>query len=189
MTEEPIKVSFDASEFEKLGREFALHKYEVQEAIRRAVKTTTQRLRDETATEFVRVSGLRIVMVRRRLFLRYKYADGYGRVWFGLNPLSLSKLSPRKTATGVRAGPVNVPGGFMPGGEFGRSVFVRRGPDRLPIDKRSYNVRDIGEEVVRNKVEPIIESVFMEEFKEELLGALSGSERKGRRASKKFISN
>lgn len=186
MSESPLRVKFDASDFESLGAEFTVFKGEIQEAVRRAVKTTTQRIQQEAISEFVQVSGLRVSAVRKRMFLRYKYADGYGRVWWGLSPVSLSLLSPRRSAGGVRAGPVTVAGGFMPGGSFGKTVFKRTGRGRLPIEKQYYDIKDMGEDVIRGKIEPAIEGIFMEELRDELLGAVSGETRKKRRATKRF---
>jgi hypothetical protein len=186
MSSSPLRVKFDASDFESLGAEFSVFKGEIQEAVRRAVKTTTQRIQEEAISEFVKVSGLRVSGVRKRMFLRYKYADGYGRIWWGLSPVSLALLSPRRSASGVRAGPVSVAGGFMPGGDYKRSVFKRRGRERLPIDKQFYEVRDMGEGVIREKIEPVIESIFKEELRDELLGAVSGATRAKRRTTKRF---
>jgi hypothetical protein len=149
-------------------------------------ETTTDRVRDDAIGELVQVSGLRVSAIRKRMFLRYRYKDGYGRIWFGLSPVSLALLSPRQTARGVRAGPVTVDGGFMPGGDFGKSVFRRRGRGRLPIDKQFYEIKDMGEDVIRNKVEPVIESIFKEELRDELLGAVSGQTRAKRRGMKRF---
>ena len=182
----PLRVKFDASDFEALGQEFTVFKGEIQEAVRRAVRTTTDRLRDDTISEFVQVSGLRVSAVRKRMFLRYRYKDGYGRIWFGLSPVSLALLSPRKTAGGVRAGPVTVPGGFMPGGSYGKTVFARRGRARLPVDKQYYDIKDMGEDVIRNRIEPVIQSIFMEELRDELLGSVSGETRAKRRGMKRF---
>lgn len=186
MNERALTIQFGAEDFDRLGAEFAVFKGEIQEAARRAVKNTTDRVRDDSISEFVRVSGLRVSQIRGRLFLRYRYASGYGRVWWGLNPISLSKLNPRRTAGGVKAGPVFVPGGFMPGGRFGNTVFSRVGKKATPIQKESFKIADLGEEVIRDTVEPTIQTIFMEEFRDELFGAISGETRSKRRRMKRF---
>lgn len=198
MSEVPLRIKFNPSDFEALGQEFTVFKGEIQEAVRRAVRSTTDRLRDETIRELVQVSGLRVSAIRQRMFLRYRYKDSYGRIWFGLSPVSLSLLSPRKTAGGVRAGPVTVAGGFMAPEFAGRNVFKRTGEKRLmksgrykgklreAIAKQFYDIKDMGEDVIRQKVEPVIESIFNEELRDELLGAVSGQARAKRRGTKKF---
>ncbi len=186
MNERALKIRFGTEDFARLGQEFAVFKGEIQEAAKRAVRNTTDRVRDDSISEFVRVSGLRISQIRGRLFLRYKYSSGFGRVWWGLNPINLSRLNPRQTKRGVKAGPVFVEDGFLPGGKFGKSVFKRVGKERLPIQRQEFRIDDLGVQVIRDTIEPTVERIFMEEFRDELFGAISGQTRTKRKTFKRF---
>jgi hypothetical protein len=145
-------------------------------AIRRAVWQTSRRIKKEIDEAFIRVSHVKASVIKGRLFLKFKTSqsrDGgyYSSVWVGLNPISLSKLNPVKQASGVRAGPIFVPSGFMPRGKFGNTVFRRRyESQRLPWDKQFYRFDvDLMKELTQT-VMPKIEAIFRDQFQKEVVG-------------------
>lgn len=145
-------------------------------AIRRAVWQTSRRIKKEIDEAFIRVSHVKASVIKGRLFLKFKTSqtrDGgyYSSVWVGLNPISLSKLSPVKQAGGVRAGPIFVADGFMPRGKYGDTVFKRRfESQRLPWDKQFYHFdADMMRELTQT-VMPKIEAIFRDQFQKEVVG-------------------
>lgn len=144
-------------------------------AVRRAVWQTSRRIKKEIDSSFIRVSHLKATVIRDRLFLKFKStksADGYfSSVWIGLNPISLSKLNPVKQAGGVKAGPIFVPDGFMPGGKFKDTVFTRRyETQKFPWDKQFFHFDAEMMQEISNTVAPKIREIFDDQFQKEVYG-------------------
>lgn len=61
-------------------------------------------------------------------------------IWFGLNPVSMQYLGPRKSSKGVSSRPTGMrKGAFMHG--KGKPVFKRVGKARLPIQKQTSEIK------------------------------------------------
>lgn len=86
-------------------------------------------------------------ILRRRVKsfrMQYGVSGGGGsKVWFGMRPVSLSHLHPRKAGRGVRAdGGRYYEGAFIVQAGSRRRVFKRDGVARLPIREVEVNVVD-----------------------------------------------
>lgn len=86
--------------------------------------------------------GIQQKVIRRRLKkfgLRKRNGGAEITVFYGLNPIALIYLQPKKRAAGISAsGGRYVPKGFIAKGQ----VFKRRGAKRLPIDKQVADIKD-----------------------------------------------
>lgn len=86
--------------------------------------------------------GIQQKVIRRRLKkfgLRKRNGGAEITVFYGLNPIALIYLSPKKRAGGIGAsGGRYVKGGFIAKGQ----VFKRRGAARLPIEKQVAEIKD-----------------------------------------------
>jgi hypothetical protein len=145
-------------------------------AIKRSVWHTSRRIKKEVDQTLISILHVKAAIVRNRLHIRFnaakQYDSGfYSSIWIGLNPISLSKLDPRKQAGGVKAGPVFVPEGFMPGGKFGDTVFKRRyETQRLPWDKQYYAFDEEMMKLLKSQILPKIQAIFDNQFQKEVIG-------------------
>lgn len=145
-------------------------------AIRRAVWATSRRIKKEVDQEMISVLHVKSAIIKNRLYIRFNAAKQldsgfYSSIWIGLSPISLSKLAPRKQAGGVKAGPVFVPDGFMPGGKFGDTVFKRRyETQRLPWDKQFYSFDAEMMQKIKMQIVPQIQTIFDDQFRKEVIG-------------------
>jgi hypothetical protein len=109
----------------------------LQKILNRAVVQTARWAKRRAATiigKSTKISG-RVLGKRMRLDIE-SAEHGYARIWVGLNPVKLGGLNPRKTASGVKAGPMQIAGGFI----AKKQVFKRRGNKRLPIDRQELDI-------------------------------------------------
>ena len=163
----PIKI--DAIALNKISVGFDNVEKKLQKAIQQAVKNTGKRVQKEAQTSTVKVAGIKLSVVRKRVKLSFKAitkyeGNSYAAIWIGLNPIALSDLGPRKTAKGVKAGPIEIAGAFIPGGRWGTSVFKRVGSLKLPIYRPMY---DFSQEVmneINQHLRPIIQTIWDQEF-------------------------
>jgi len=145
-------------------------------AIKRAVWHTSRRIKKEVDQTLISILHVKASIVRNRLHIRFNAAKQldsgfYSSIWIGLNPISLSKLDPRKQSGGVKAGPVFVQDGFMPGGKFGDTVFKRRyETQRLPWDKQFYAFDEEMMKTLKSQVLPQIQTIFDDQFRKEVIG-------------------
>jgi len=136
----------------------------VEQAMRTATVRVTRwaasQARRNIAKE-VKVTG-RVIKGRMVVDLKGEF----GRVWFGLSPIPLKHLSPRKTSTGISAGPVKVPGGFAVK-KYGRNIFKRTGPKRGPIEMQALDIEARALPFVFDIAQKV-ESKFLVEFENAL---------------------
>ena len=103
----------------------------MKSAINRTVKWMQTRARRALMTELNIPS--KIIRARLRYAL-YSVETGRGRVWFGLDPVSVIRLSPKKTKAGVTARGEQYAHAFIAKGKNGnKHVFVRKGSGRVPL--------------------------------------------------------
>lgn len=104
-------------------------------------------------------------IIKGRMFVGI--TDEGGRVWLGLSPIKLNRLNPRKTASGVTAGPAKRPGAFIIE-KFGGNVFQRKGAARLPIEKSpGHEIREEGSAAIQS-VQELIGPRLLAEFERAL---------------------
>ena len=163
----PVKI--DAGALAKLGAGFDNVEKKLQKAVQQAVKNTGKRVKKEAQNSTVKVAGIRLSVIRQRVKLSFKAitkyeGNSYAAIWIGLNPIALSHLDPHKTAKGVRAGPHEEAGAFMPRGKCGNSVFKRVGALRLPIFRPTYDFSQAVINEINQNLRPIIQMIWDQEF-------------------------
>ena len=156
------RITIDPSGWDELKDRLSAFKYEIQDAMREAAKKTTRWANNEGISRIVKLTGVRRAVVKGRTAVKFSYQDGKGNVWFGFNPISLSRLRPRQTRKGVTAGKVKRPGTFIVQSLNGQ-VFKRRGPGRLPLDKQMLDIHEEGGIAVEQVIDRI-EARFRIEF-------------------------
>ncbi|MDE1170922.1 MAG: hypothetical protein PW734_06915 [Verrucomicrobium sp.] len=158
-------IYFDASQIVDKAAALTAKEKDIQPAMRKAITRTARwasgELRRRSARK-VRVTG-RVIKGRMGLFLQVDKA----RVFFGMDPISLSRLNPKKTNSGIKAGPVTVPGGFfIP--KAGKNVFTRVGKGRFPIEKaEGVHIENEGQSAI-DSILPDLEPRIWNEFEREL---------------------
>jgi len=136
-----ISISAKSKDFEIIAREFGATEKQIKAATKRAVSRTTRWAAKQAPRRVAKVVSVAAKVIKNRVRFRVLLdRDGYGRVWVGLKPISLSRLNPRKTARGITAGPAKVPGGFLAKGQ----VFKRVGDARLPIAAQKLDIAEEG---------------------------------------------
>lgn len=175
----PLRVTFDAAQFDALKARFNATKAEVKEALSDAAKDTAGDIKNFDA-ELGAALKIRPELLKNRITLRYRYKSGTGVFWFGMNPINLGALNPkqdRMIGGGVTAGPVTVPGAFV-SKKLNGQVFSRSGKSRLPIFKEQYNIADISRDTIRTKVFPIIADIFHQNLESRLEDIFDRKKRK-----------
>ena len=83
--------------------------------------------------------------------VRSKNTEQYGVVWLGLRDVAAAYLGRlEQTPAGAKAGAFFFPGGFVATMKSRhKSIFLRRGPDRLPIDEQNQEI-SVGHEVMQD---------------------------------------
>ena len=163
----PVKI--DAGALDKLSAGFKNVDKNLKKALQRAVFRTGQRVKKEAEKSTVKVAGIKLSYIRQRVKLSFKAVtkyegNSYAAIWIGLNPIPLTHMDPRKTAKGIRAGPINEQGAFMPGGKAGKNVFKRVGKQSLPIFQPTYDFSMPVMNEINQHLRPLIQRIWDEEF-------------------------
>lgn len=145
-------------------------------AVNRALRGAGQWLRTHSVRELGRELGIVQRPLRQRFRMYSRLADGEVKVWVGLTPLSVHYLgSPRQTVTGVRVGRKNYDGAFVnPMRSRQVMVWRREGRERLPIERVTEEIAELGEAVVQ-RWERRVEARFIELFEQEARYVLSST--------------
>jgi len=145
-----IRVTASSPDFQRIARQFHATEAQIHSAIKKAVARTTKWAAAEAPRRVAKAVSVAAKIIKDRVrFTIILDRDGYGRVWFGLNQISLGKLNPRQSRSGVTVGGRRIPGAFlatMPNGHMG--VYVRRGNQRLPIDEQMLAIEDEAKPVI-----------------------------------------
>ncbi len=159
-----IEIRAASPDFQIIAREFGATERQIHSALKRAVSRTTIWASKEAPRRVAKAVKVAAKIIKGRVRFRVLMdRDGYGRVWVGLKPISLSRLNPRKTSAGISAGPARVPGGFLAKGQ----VFKRKGAARLPIDAQKLEIADEGGAAVDSLGDELGDRC-MKEFEREL---------------------
>lgn len=150
-----------------VARQLSASPKQVDRALRTTVNRMAAWLRRKAGREVsseLRI-GLDVLRYRMRTLRRGGGGDRSASLWFGLNPIALSHMSPREIARGVKAGPAYVKGAFI----AKRQVFKRRGEARLPIDKATVPIQEKADKALDAVVAGIeFERRFLDTFEREL---------------------
>lgn len=163
-------VHLDEDEINRVKRELVATHKQINIAMHRALRVTARKIRTKASKDLrlkLKVPS-RIWKDRLRLYVRQK--EGIYRIWFGLDPISLSRLNPRQTKRGVSAqGRVRRKGAFISkGGKNKGLVFKRKGRERLPIDKQEFEVEEDVLIYIEDEIFPAFEEMFYQVFEKEL---------------------
>ncbi|MCW6036820.1 phage tail protein [Spirulina subsalsa FACHB-351] len=145
-------------------------------AVGRALRKTGQWLRTHSVRELGRELGITQAPLRQRFKLYPRVEDGQVKVWVGLRPISVHYLgSPAQTVTGVRVGRQSYDGAFVnPMRSRHMLVWRRKGRERLPIERVTQEIAELGEAVVQ-RWETRVEARFIELFEQEVRYVLSSA--------------
>jgi hypothetical protein len=139
---------------------------EVSAAIKRAVARTCKWANEQVSRRVAKVTKLsaKIIKGRNAVFLN----SDLGKVWVGLDPVSLHRLNPIQDATGVTAGPAKVPGAFIvKSGKLEGLVFKRKDKGRLPVELQKYAIAETANPVIE-KIAAEVGERLQTEFASEL---------------------
>lgn len=145
-------------------------------AVNRALRGAGKWLRTHSVRELGRELGIVQRPLRQRFKLYSRIAQGEVKIWVGLSPLSVHYLgNPRQTPSGVRVGRKNYDGAFVnPMRSRQVMVWRRKGRERLPIERVTEEIAELGEGVVR-RWEQRVEARFIELFEQEARYVLSST--------------
>lgn len=162
-------LTLDDSQLGDIARALAGTEKEVEVALKRALNRTAQWLQTRARRALMKGLNLPANVIRARL--RYAYYSATAkrvRVWIGLNPVSVIRLNPKKSAKGVTARGEKYDGGFITTGRSGnRHVYKRLGKERFPIMSVYKDISE-GKELLENQVFEGWEQFLLERFEHEL---------------------
>jgi hypothetical protein len=142
-----IDWQIDARQVDQLALDMVATEAQVRLALRTTLNKMATWLRGQSAKGLSKELQIQISVVRRRLkAVKFKTTPdgGVAKVWYGLNPIDLIWLKPKKTSDGVVASGRVVKGGFIAEGQ----VFKRAGASRLPLVKQSAPIQKPGEHYI-----------------------------------------
>jgi hypothetical protein len=162
-----------APDLDRVIKDLAATEKQAQKALNSTLRKMATWLRTRELKGLSKELQLQQKILRRRLKSARLRVTGNGAqigVWFGLNPVALIYLQPKKRAGGIGAsGNRYVPGAFMAKAPAGASqVFKRRGTARLPIDKQEAEVQRDAEPHIERALDAEFENQFMKVFEHEL---------------------
>lgn len=135
-----IDWQIDARQVNQMAIDLAATENQVRLALRSTLNKMATWLRGRSAKGLSKELDVQLKVVRRRLkAIKFKETPdgGMAKVWYGLNPIDLIWLAPKKTGDGITASGRQVNGGFI--GKH--QVFKRVGTARLPIQKQSAPIQ------------------------------------------------
>lgn len=167
-------ITVNDADFKNLEAQFDLYKYGIKEALRDATADTIRDLKGIVGDRLAARLKVSAAVLKNRVQLRYGYRSGTGRVWFGINPISLSALGARQTASGVDAPPVSRTGAFIVG-KLNDQVFKRdplrrmkSNPARAALVKQVFDISEVSRDEVQHRIFPLVREVFYENLEERL---------------------
>lgn len=159
---------FQSNDFYKIQSALGLLRKDIKAALVTAMRQTMKWAEREGAKRFAAATGVPYRVMRQRLRVKYRYQSikgefPEGRVWFGLNPISLKYLGAKETKeSGVTSRFGKYPNGFL-SEKMGGHFYQRRGKDRLPLDRIEYGIEEIGSDIVDN-FKDALSAKYMEFF-------------------------
>lgn len=148
---------------------------QVGQAYSRALQRTAATLRRMSSTGLRTELGLRNAKALRKRLRTIKLRRGRNlqavTLWYGTNdlPVSAFKGTPKKTRTGASFRGVEFPGAFIAKGKDGkRSIFRRRGRDRLPIVEQTMPVKDEIDVFLEDEIFDQVGDIFFRHFASDL---------------------
>lgn len=164
-------VHLDEEEVSRIREAVLASEKQVKVAFHRALRRTMRAIRTKASKDLRLKLKIPSKVWKTRLRFYVRNREGNQRLWFGLDPISLSRLNPRQTKAGISAsGGIRRKGAFMPRkGKLDGIVFKRRpGAPRLPIDKQSFEVEEQVLLYIEDELFSEIEPLLYKNFEKEL---------------------
>jgi hypothetical protein len=139
-------------------------------AQRSAERDTVRFAKNQTQNRMIERTGVPARVFRRiKGRIRTKNTQQLGVVWLGFNKIAAAYLGRmQQTRTGARAGKFFFEGGFIATMKSGhKSVWYRKGADRLPIKEATQDI-NVGFEVMQD-VARLAEIELKNKFREHVL--------------------
>lgn len=151
-------------------------KKQLDTAVARALRGAGQWLRTHSVRELGKELGIVQRPLRQRFKMFSRVENGEVKVWVGLSPMSVHYLgNPRQTVSGVSVGRKSYDGAFVnPMRSRQVMVWRRKGRERLPIERVTEEIAELGEAVV-HRWERRVEARFIELFEQEARYVLSSA--------------
>jgi hypothetical protein len=139
----------------------------IEKAMRFAVQRVTQWAVSQVTRGVAKAAGVQLRVIKGRVHITIR--DGFGWVWVGLNPISARRLDPQEVSGGVQAAGRFFPDAFIVkgNGPLAGQVMVRRGPERLPIDKQVVDIEAQSTPVVQ-KISDEVNARLSAEFERQV---------------------
>lgn len=176
---------FDDKQLRNLINEVGLTDRQARAALSRALRrtATTLRVMSERGLKS-KLDVKKLAYLRRRLkFSRFSRGTFEGaRLWFGANDVPVSALrgSVTKTASGAafsgKAGSHEFKEGFVQKSHrgWGKTIFVRKGKARLPIEEAALPVQDEMNVFIEDEVFDQINLIFWKYFERDVFARARG---------------
>jgi len=143
-----LNIELDADGIDDLVRQFEATPAQLEAAMRSTYGRMGRWLRTQAVRGLSQKLGIQQKILRSRV-RAFRMQGGIAsarvgsKVWFGLNPIPLSRLRPRKAPKGVRAqGGRYVEGAFLANIRGRQQVMRRTGPARLPLEVVYADIED-----------------------------------------------
>lgn len=159
---------FESNDFHKIQSALGLLRKDIKAALVTAMRQTMKWGEREGAKQFSAATGVPYRVMRKRIKIKYRYQSikgefPEGRVWFGLNPISLKHLGAKETKeSGITSRFGKYPNGFF-SQKMGGHFYQRLGAGRLPLQRLEYGINEIGGDVVDN-FKDTLSAKYMENF-------------------------
>lgn len=165
-----IDIQIDHGQLERVAVDLAATEADVRKALNSTLRRMAAWVRTRSTRGLSAELALQQKVLRRRIKSARVQRQGDGasvKVWYGLNPISLIYLQPRKSGGGVKAaGGRFVQSGFIANGQ----VFKRKGKARLPVEKQSAEIETPAGNYLESRVLQAaeFEAQFFKVFEHEL---------------------
>lgn len=180
-----IHFELDAKQIGTLVTELGVTEKQAKFALSRALNRTAATLRRmserglKSELDIKKLSYLR----KRLKSIRFKRANFDGmKLWYGLNDMPVSALRGRITAArkgaqfSGKAGSQVFADGFIRKSArgYGRTILMRKGKARLPLDEAAMPVKDRMDVFVEDEVFVQVDEIFWKHFERDMLARARG---------------
>ena len=168
-----VNLYVDVKGVEEVINSFEMSIKDTNIATKRAMKRTLDWIRSKSVKEISVQTGIQARELRKRFKIKVKSNGLSGVVWYGILPVSLIHLKPKKTKTGIKAGirgQIVRQGAFIAPRRSGDSVlqvYKRTGSTRFPIDKQTEIIKTDVQTFI-SKIKPELEKKLLNELRHQL---------------------
>lgn len=165
-----VDIEIDASQLQLAVTDISATQQQAEKALNSTLGKMATWLKAKSVRGLSAALDIQQKVIRRRIksFSLRRNSDGSEMtVFYGLDPVALIYLGPKKRPRGVSAsGGRYVPGGFIAKGQ----VFKRKGSARLPIEKQVADIKDAADTFIEDHLlgTAEFEAQFFKIFEHEL---------------------